>query len=123
MSSSWAGISFYTLANNQDNTIARPLLVPDDFGVQETKLPYADQAHVQMTGWGNKKLTLKIEMYSDTDFAALLAKVGKGTPYTLTTEWGESITNMLLTDMKNVWRVSFAEEIHADLTFTKVPGL
>jgi hypothetical protein len=36
------------------------------------------------------------------------------------TEWGESLSNMLLVAIKDVWRVSFDEEIHFDATFEQV---
>lgn len=122
MATSWGGVTFYTLADEQDGTLRRPLLVPEDFGTQRDKIPYANQEQIQFTGRGNRRMRLRCEIYSDADFATLLSRVGTGTSDTLTTEWGEAITNMLLVDMPNIWRVGFAEEVHFDAVFEKVPG-
>jgi hypothetical protein len=122
---SYNGITFYVLANSQDNTLARPILMPEDFGVVRNKLPYANMEHIQFTGRGNSRFTLRCEIYSDTDFTTLLGMVNSGATHTLNNPFGDGVNyaNMLLIDMKNVWRVSFAQETHFDLTFELVQGL
>lgn len=125
MAATYNGISFYILADKKDNTNSRPLLVPEDFGTIRNKIPYAHQEQIQFTGRGNKRFTLDCEMYSDSDFETLLAMVALGSSHTLMDPFGDSVdyTNMLLVDMKDVWRVTFDEEIHFKLTFEQVPGL
>lgn len=120
MASSYGGVSFRTIAEEEDNTLKRPLLVPEDFGVQRQKVPYSNFEVLQITGRTNPRMTLKIELYDATDFDSLLAMVGTGTARSLVTEWGDTLTNMYLVDAKNMWRVSFAEEYHADLTFEHI---
>lgn len=121
MATTWGGVTFVTLADEQDGAPARPLLVPEDFGTEHQKIPYADQEQIQFTGRGNKRVTLRCEIASDADFATLLSRVGRGTSYTLTAEWGESFANMLLVGMSNVWRVTFREEVHFDAVFEQIP--
>lgn len=121
MATTWGGVTFTTLAEEEDGTLRRPMLVPEDYGTVREKIPYADQEQVQFTGWGNKRITLRCEIYSDAGFATLQAMCGRGTSSTLVTEWGETITNMLLVDLPNAWRVGFLEETHFEAVFEKIP--
>jgi hypothetical protein len=116
----YGGVTFRMLAQENDGTITRPILVPEDYGIHRTKIPYGNSEHIQFTGRGNSRFTVKCEMYSDNDFTTLEAMVATGTLRTLVTEWGESLSNMLLVAIKDVWRVSFDEEIHFDATFEQV---
>lgn len=120
MSASYNSIDFRMIAEEEAGTLKRPLMVPTDFGIQKTKLPYADQEQMQASGRGNLRMTLKCEMYSDSDFVTLLALVGRGAPHALTCEWGEVISDVYLVDMQDIWRVTFSQEIHFTATFERV---
>lgn len=117
MASSYGGISFHMLAEEQDGTLKRALFVPTEFGVVRTRLPYAGQEQIQLTGRGNRRMEIKCELYDEDDFDDLLAMVATGTARTLVTEWGASIPNVYLLEAKDMWRVSFDEEYHLTLVF------
>lgn len=125
MAATYNGVSFYVLADKKDNTITRPLLVPEEFGVVRNKVPYANFEQIQFTGRGNKRFSIECEIYDDADFETLLGMVALGSSHTLENPFGDSVDyiNMLLVDIKDVWRVTFQEEIHFKLTFELVPGL
>lgn len=122
MAASWGGISFHMLADEKENTLARPMLLPEDFGVVRNKVPYANFEQVQFTGRGNARMEFKCEIYDEDDFSTLLARTAHGVSYELVTEWGDTISDILLMEMKDIWRVTFETEIHFTAVFESVNG-
>ena len=125
----YGGVTFNVLTDSKDGSIFIPILVPQDWGVVRTRIPYANLEQIQYTGQGNPRFTLHLYISTVADFYNLLATVGDGTPRTLGNPFGlgSDIINMLLQELRNVERVSFnyagsEVEIRCDAVFEQLVG-
>lgn len=119
---SYGGVTIHVLAEHSDNV---PVFKDWDYGdndaVSRTKIPYANAEYMQQVGRGNAKLTLKVDLYSDSAYNALLAIRGDNTPRTLYDPFGLGwdYENVLLQRVFDAERVTFAEEWHVSLQFER----
>lgn len=122
---SYGGITFFVIAENNNN---QPVFKDWDSGdsdaVARTKIPYANTTYSQQVGRNAPKLTLKVDLYSDTDYNTLKTIRGDNIPRTLVDPFGVGIDyeGVLLQRVFDAERVTFAEEWHLSLEFEQVVG-
>lgn len=94
----------------------------DSDAVSRTKIPYVDAEYAQQVGRQNDKLTLKVDLYSDDDYTALLGMRGDNVARTLTDPFGLgwNYEGVLLQRVFDAERVTYAEEWHVSLQFEKL---
>lgn len=119
---SFGGVVFDVMAEEKEGTLSKPILIPEDWGVVKTRIPYGGVSgmggeQIQFTGTGNARFTLKIEC-TLVQFTSLVAMLD-GVARTLANPFYDLVdyTSMVLVDIKNAWSVTFDDEVHADLTF------
>lgn len=120
---SYGDVTFYVLAENSGNQITfKDWDRADNDAVSRTKIPYANVEYSQQVGRGNAKLTLKVELYSDSDYQTLITMANDNIPRILVDPFGLGwdYGGVLLQRVYDAERVTYAEEWHFTMQFEKI---
>lgn len=120
---SYGGVTIYVIAENSNGqSTFRDWDHGDSDAVARVKIPYVDAEYAQQVGRQNDKLTLKVDLYSDDDYTALLGMRGDNVARTLTDPFGLgwNYEGVLLQRVFDAERVTYAEEWHVSLQFEKL---
>ena len=117
MSATYNGISFDVYTEDDQGRTAR---FQNAARYSEQEVPYANFAFVQYGGRGNPRVTLKLNLTNDSDYASLNASAD-GVARTLTNPFGDGVdyANVVLFDVSGPMRQNYAADWNFQVTFVQ----